>query len=318
MSYILATILALCAVGGLVVDTWSNVVAIGGGAFKRDDTTAYVIAIAILGALAGLVSSMAFQRHRDLGSILVLGWALGTVFSIGASIDRIGGAKDDAFHAVATRNALAERIDQEIHSLRVLRAEEANHGGCGRRCMIWQAKLETAEQRRISFGAAGETNSGGLRVEPITFGVVTASDYRQLHPVVGVIALTVLFNGLFLMAGSLLASATEKPEAAIEPAAPRVDPIVLDLQVNGPANNRELARRIGWSEATVSRRVKTALRAGQHQNQAGWEVETDRTELGDGRPNNNCGSNVCRPANDRNLVETVCEFYRPICRLPPA
>ena len=263
MSYLLATILALCAVGGLVVDTWSNVVAIGGGAFKRDDTTAYVIAIAILSALAGLSSSMAYQRHRFLGSILVLGWALGTGFSIGASIDRIGGAKDRAFHAVASRNALAERLDQEIHRLRVLRDEEANRGGCGRRCMIWQAKLEAAEQRRDRIRAAGEANPGGTRVEAMTLGVVTASDYRQYHPVVGVIALTVLFNGLFLMAGSLLASATAKPEAAIEPAPPRVDPIVLDLQVNGPANNRELARRIGWSEATVSRRVKRLCAQGR-------------------------------------------------------
>ena len=199
---------------------------------------------------------MAFQRNRVLGSILVSGWALGTVFSIGASIDRIGGAKDRAFHAVASRDALAERLDQEIHWLPVLRDEETNRGGCGRRCMIWQAKLEAAEQRRDRIGSTGETNPGGTRIESVTLGVVTAGDYRQNHPVVGVIALTVLFNGLFLMAGSLLASATAKPVATIEPAAPVVDPIVIELQVNGPANNRELARRMGWSEATVSRRVK--------------------------------------------------------------
>ena len=262
MSYLLATILALAAFGGLIIDTWSNAVAIGGGTLQLNDTTAYVVAIAVLGALAGLFCPLAFRRHKVVGFFLAIGWSLGTLFSIGASLDRVGNAKDKAHQTLASANARLERMEKRIAGLRAKRDAEARLGGCGKRCMLWQSKLEAAQKERDSLGISREADPGGQRIEALTLGAVRAAHYRLFHPVVGVIALTALFNSLLLLAGAMLAADMRRTPIVVDAVANEIDPILRDLETNGSANNRELARRLGWSEARVSRRVKQLAEQG--------------------------------------------------------
>ena len=267
MPYLLAAIVGVVGLGGLIIDTWSNVVSIGGGVIRWDDNTAYVIGIASASALAGLFCPFALQRHRAIGLILAIGWALGTLYSVGASLDRVGGAKDRAHHVVASTNARIKRLDARIAELRAMREAESKLGGCGKRCMTLQAKLETAERDLDGVGIEQIDDPGGQRIEALTFGAVRAADYRLFHPVVGVVALTALFNGLLLLAGAILAAGSKRAPVVIDAEATEIDPIVQDLRANGSASNRELARRLGWSETKASRRVKLLTEQGSVQAQ---------------------------------------------------
>ena len=260
--YLFGGSLAVAALGGLVVDTWSNVLAIGGGEFKINDTTTYVMAVAVLGALAGLICPLAFRNCRAAGAILAIGWMLSTGFSIGASLDRVGGARDAVRLAAMAKNDHLAQLNRDIAELRAKRDQEAERGGCGKQCRFWQEKLETAERQLNAHASRQPTDPAGQRIEALSLGVITSTTFRLLHPVAGVVALTVLINGFLLLAGVMLAI-DRKPQAiVIDRTLVVVEPIVAELQAGGSASNRQLANRLGWSEAKVSRRVRRLAEQG--------------------------------------------------------
>ena len=209
IRYAIAAIFAMAALTGLTVDTWSNVAAMGGAL----DVRIYVATIAILGAVAGFFIPVAFKYNKLAGAVLFAGWALGVVFSIGASIDRVGGAKDAKVHAGASVNARIARLDQRIRDLTAKRNEEAGKGGCGRICRQWQQKLDAAVSQRNGFGEVKETDPGSARIEAITAGMVKADRWRTLHPIFGVLALTCMFNAMSIVAGSIAVSARPGTES---------------------------------------------------------------------------------------------------------
>jgi hypothetical protein len=127
---------------------------------------------------------------------------------------------------------------------------------------FWQEKLETAERQLNAHASSQPTDPAGQRIEALSLGVITSTTFRLLHPVAGVVALTVLINGFLLLAGVMLAI-DRKPQAiVIDHTLVVVEPIVAELQAGGSTSNRQLANRLGWSEAKVSRRVRRLAEQG--------------------------------------------------------
>ncbi len=203
-----------------------------GGKAWNLDVAAYVATIAVLGALAGLFFQTAFKHNKVAGSVLVVGWLFGLVFSIGASLDRVAGAKDSKIHAAQTVNARIERAEaavtrwqDKLAQQRPIAALECRGYREGKskpkrwpKCLTaksltkqYQSELESAISKRDQLGIVGETDSGGARVAALTFGAIKPQQWKILHPILGVISLTGLFNGLLLLAGSMFANASTPP-----------------------------------------------------------------------------------------------------------
>lgn len=257
MKYTLAAVFAIAAIGGLTVDTWSNVAAMGGGL----DVRVYVATIAVLGAVAGFFISVAFQHNKLAGAILVLGWALGVVFSIGASIDRISGAKTARVHASDSLNSRIVRLDKQIEDTRLEMADEAKTGR-GPNYDKLKAELHRLRNQRNGIGIVKDSDPGSATIAFVTAGAIKAKNWRMTHPVMGVLALTCMFNAMLLLAGSMFASARGRV------AAPKVidvtpNPVVDALRKHGALSNRELARRANVSETKCSRAVKRLREQGQ-------------------------------------------------------
>lgn len=258
MKYTLAAIFAIASVGGLTVDTWSNVAAMGGGL----DVRVYVATIAVLGALAGFFISVAFQHNKLAGLILVMGWALGVVFSIGASIDRISGAKTARVHASASLNARIQRLDKEIRDTRTEMADEAKTGR-GPNYNKLKDELKVLREQRRQFGIVKDDDPGSTTIAFVTAGAIKAKDWRITHPVMGVLALTCIFNAMLLLAGTMFASARSQPKVINAKATEVHNPVVNALRQHGALSNRELARRAKISETKSSRIVKRLCEDGQ-------------------------------------------------------
>ena len=260
MPYIIGIALATAGIIGLSVDTLNNVKAMGG----EYDVALYVATISILGAVAGLAGPFSIKRNMLVGFVLMVGWAGATLFSIGASIDRIAGAKDDKVRASVSLNDERKRINKRIKDLTAKRDKEAKRGGCKTICMRWQDKLERLEEKRDNLGSAATVHSGGKRIEALTFGPVRAEQWQLAHPVVGVVALSLMVNALFVIAGGMLATSPTKQVIASVQVAEVLppSPVVQALKIAGPINNRELAKRLGWSESRTSREGNSLRRSG--------------------------------------------------------
>lgn len=289
--YAIGGVLATAALAGLAVDTWSNYEAMTAGKGFNMDVGAYVIGIALLGALAGLCFPLAFKHNKVAGIVLVLGWLFGVIFSIGASIDRVGAAKDGKVQARQTVNArvtraeaAVERYQKRLDNQRSVAARECRGYREGKskpsrwpKCLTardlmqqYEARLDAAIAKRDGLGITGATDPGGARIEALFLGAITAKQWRTYHPIMGVMALTALFNGLLLVAGSMLAGTSHAAPRVIEAEAVEIDPVIWAVRTGGPASNRELAKRLGWTEAKTSRAVSRLRGEGRLiSNQAG-------------------------------------------------
>lgn len=248
------------------VNCWNNATSINGGTFVWNDLTALVVGLAVVSALLSLALGSLSKRSPIL-ALLSAATIAGCVFtSVGYTLSRVGQMADT--HALEGR-AHNQRVDdyrQAIVKLEALRDKEASNKFCGKRCLALQNKLDRYRVSLAALGPKKTVDPAGDRLEAVfgTFGL-TADGYRTTHPVVTAVTLE-LGTSLLLAISGMFASAC----AACAPRhsliditpIPLEDPLTQSLQIAGAASNRELAKRLDWSEAKTSRRVKLLTHQG--------------------------------------------------------
>lgn len=253
MRYLIAFAFASAGVGLGVVNTWNNAMAVNGGTFQWNDLTMLVAGLAITAALLS-ASLVPVSRMSKMVGVLCMLAIAGCVFvSVGYTLSRVGSVADDGASGALAHNAKIERVEREIKSLTAKRDVEEANGGCGKNCRNIERRLEAQRAALAGLGANRVVDPAGERLEVATFGLLTAARYRTLHPVITATTLELSVSLLLTISGLFAASGKRREPITID--LKPIDPVSIALQ-SGPASNRELAKRLGWTESRTSRAVQ--------------------------------------------------------------
>lgn len=297
-----AVVAILIGVAAIVVDTWSNVEFLAGKPLTPSallepgiwsSNTAAVVVVAIATAAALTTAGVAWRGRRlGLAAGLFAAFLCGAAFSLSATLDRVATSKDagvsekqdhnraiasaDAAIAEATRNLVTAQagMKRECDGRDPARLDPGRWPICRGH---WQdaeeatAALTLARAQRDRLGATRVEDSGAARIAAMIPGL--SPQQVTLYQPVLLPAALFLFGNLmtaFGFAGLTTSSVarprvTAKAERPMRDITPVVshDPVVAALrQMRGPVNNGELARILGWSDATAHRRVNELISEG--------------------------------------------------------
>lgn len=256
MRYIIAAIFAIA--GGVLgtINVWNNATQINGGTLIWNDLTAVVAGLAVTGALLSLALGGIAQRSRLVAGLAVVA-IIGTIAtSVGYTLGRVGSVADTGAAEALAHNARLARADQRVAEISQQVVAEASRGGCGPRCRALKEDLAAAQTALDALGARLVADPAGERIEAATFGLVPAVAYRTAHPVIVATTLELGVALLLTVAGLFGAPRRRIRPEVIDITSEPVDPVIELLRQGPVSSNQELARRLGWSEATASRRVR--------------------------------------------------------------
>lgn len=262
MRYLIAAVFATAGVALGVINTWNNAVQINGGSLIWNDLTAVVAGLAVTGALLSLGLGAIAQRSRLVACLAVVA-IIGTIAtSVGYTLGRVGSVADTGAADALAHNARLERAEQRVADLRQQVVAEAANGGCGPQCRALKSDLSAAQTQLDALGARRVEDPAGERIAAATGGLIPAAAYRTAHPVIVAGTLELGVSLLLSVAGLFAASGQRRRAPRVIDITPEpVDPVLQALKA-GPVSNRELARRLGWSEAKTSRTVAQLTEAG--------------------------------------------------------
>ncbi len=288
MKYILFAVFATAGVGLGTVNVWNNAMAINDGTFILNDLTAVVAGLAITAALVSLALAMISKRSTVLALLAVFVIAGCTATSLHYTITRVGGVADNGASESIAHNTRIDRAKARTSELRSLitpqmqtearecrgyiegRSNPKNWPKClTARGMLqgYRDELATHTAALASLGAVRVVDPAAERISSAVGGVISPEQYRRVLPLITAGALELGVNLLLAIAGLFVAgspggSPLRKQPDVIEAHAVPLDPVVLALRQHGATSNRELARRLGWSEAKTSRSVRDLRRDG--------------------------------------------------------
>ncbi len=273
-------IFAIAGVGLGGVNVANNATAINGGEIVWNDLTLLVAGLAITGALLSAALASVIRRSLIVGSLMALTVLGCTATSLHYTLHRVGGVSDAGAHTALAHNAQlahhrreVSRLTGEIEKQQTIAARECRGYRDGKsnpkrwpNCLTarglvaqWTAQKTSAEAKLAALGAPRVTDPSAERVSQATGGLITPAQYRTLRPLVTAGSLELGCNLLFVVAGMFApAGGRRQRGSVIEAHAVDItpDPVVEALRLSGAASNRELAQRLGWSEAKTSRAVK--------------------------------------------------------------
>lgn len=201
------------------------------------------------------------------------GWIFGTLFGLGATLDRVSSVKDERIQVNKSVNGSRYAALDTINDLKQQRDAEAKTGR-GKR---WKAlnQMIIAERQKLSkLGAQRVVDSSASRVEMMTAGLISGATWRVFHPISMGLGILLLANGFVMFGSSLVTLGALTWYASAPPKAPAREPIDITPHVDdeglesaeiiafdkiramGKVSNRALANLLNWSEAKTSRTVK--------------------------------------------------------------
>lgn len=250
----------------LAVDIWTNVDFIAGvdGSYWSSSVAAVVV-VAIATAVALSAAGASTRRgHLGIAAGLFAGFLCGAAFSLSATLDRVASARDAAVQRARAANAPLHEARQALTETRTARDAECATGR-GPKCRSLEAKVDELRRELGGLGAERVEDSMGVRIAAMIPGL-TPEQVQLYQPVFLPVALFLFANFLiaFGLAGLAPPNRRETPPKIIDAQVVEIDPVVAVLQEQrGPVSNRKLARIMGWSEATTSRRVEALAREGK-------------------------------------------------------
>ncbi|MFY0615059.1 MAG: winged helix-turn-helix transcriptional regulator [Hyphomicrobiaceae bacterium] len=275
MRYLLFALFASAGAALAATNMANNAIAINDGAFVWNDLTAIIVGLGITGSLLSLALGAIVKRSMITAFLAVIVIFGCTIVSVTYTLTRLGSVADAGISKALAHNARIKRTKDQIGDLirkldeqRREAARECRNYKPGRSdkrrfplCLTargligdYECDLETAKATLTALGAPRVADSAGSRIEALFGGVgITAERYRRAHPALTAGTLEFGVNLLLMVAG-LFAASGRFPESITINAKP-VDPVSIALQ-RGPASNRELAKRIGWTETRTSRAVQ--------------------------------------------------------------
>ena len=207
LTILIGGLLATLGLVGVAVDTWSNVAFIAPHGPYLSSNVAIVVVLAAMAAVACAGTGLALRRRQYFAAIgLALGWTLATVFSLGATLDRVATQRDEQVQVRQGLNASLITTRATIADLTAQRDQEGKTGRGPR----WKDLNQKIIDLRGKLGALGSErveDSSEARIEAITFGAVTGKQWRTLHPVTAPVALVLLANALIALGASLISKA---------------------------------------------------------------------------------------------------------------
>ena len=207
LTILIGGLLASLGLSGVAVDTWSNVAFIAPDGPYLTSNVAIVVALATMAAVACAATGLALRRRQYFAALgLATGWMLATVFSLGATLDRVATQRDSQVQINQSLNASLVATRATIDDLISQRDEESKTGRGPR----WKELNAQIVSLRTSLGALGSErveDSSEARIEAITFGMVTGKQWRTIHPVTAPVGLVLLANALIALGASLMLSA---------------------------------------------------------------------------------------------------------------
>lgn len=237
-------------IGCIVVDTWSNIEFIGGTVvtspadlLKLESWNSLMAAVVVV-AVATAVSLAAAGASWRRGSValaggLLLAFGCGAAFSLSATLDRVGSARDAAVEGRQSHNVAIEHSDAALQSARraLGEAEKASKLECEGapadltawpKCRSRKADAATVladvarlEAALAELGAKRETDSMGSRVAAL-LPWMTARQVQTYQPMLLPVALF-LFGNLLVAFGIASFAAP-----AMTRAQPQIDPMTND------------------------------------------------------------------------------------------
>lgn len=258
-STIAAAIFAI--VGGSLgcINVWNNATQVNGGTFVVNDLTAVVCGLAVASALLSLALGAIAKRSAITTALAVVAIIGCTITSVGYTLGRVGDAADQGAAAALAHNAQIERAEALVSQLDNERKEEAANGGCKTECKKIEKRLDDARASLAALGVRQVTDPAGERIEAISGGWITAVGYRTAHPAIVAGALEISVSLLLTIAG--LFAASPQRQATVIDITP-INPVLAVLPPGRAISNKALARQLGLSEATASRRVRDLRRQG--------------------------------------------------------
>jgi hypothetical protein len=256
-----------------VVNVINNAVSVNNGTFAWNDVTGVVIGLALASALFSLSLGLVWKRSAITSLLMMVAVAGCVMTSVGYTLSRLGDLADTGVSAAVAHNEQRKRLSSEIIVLTDERNQEARRdrrgrisakrGRCGKKCQAIEDKIEARKLALAKLGPAKSVDPAGQRLEAaLGWAGVTADGYRKALPVVTAGTLELSISLLLTIAGMFLASGVPVRSGRIIDVTP-IDPVVEQLRLSGAASNRELSKRLGWSEAKTSRQVKRLCADGQ-------------------------------------------------------
>jgi hypothetical protein len=247
------------ALGG--INIWNNATQVNGGHFVWNDLTAVVLGLAVAGGLLSLAIGAVSRQSRAIAALAVIAVIGCSATSVGYTLARVGSVADSRAAEALAHNARIERATKLVDKIDAERKAEVAKGGCGRECRKIEARLAAARTALDDLGARRVVDPAGERLEAVTGGWISAKGYHTAHPVIVAGALELCVSLLLTVAGLFGAPSTRRAPRIIDITPVAVDPVLQALKA-GPVSNRELARRLGWSEAKTSRHVAQLEQSG--------------------------------------------------------
>jgi len=284
-TYMLAAIFAIAGVALGAVNVWNNAIAINGGTFVLNDLTAIVAGLAILSALLSLALGSIAQHARVVAALAVATIIGCTFVPVGYTLNRVGGVADAKAGGAMAHNRQIERTRKQIASLgpkldeqRMIAARECRGYVAGKskakrwpNCLTarglianYEADLAASNAALTRLGAYRVSDPAGRRLEALFGALMPAKRYQVAHPVVTAVTLELGVALLLTIAGIFATGGVSRRRVptVIDATATEISPVVTALRSAGAASNRELARRLGWSETKTCRAVQTLVRDG--------------------------------------------------------
>jgi len=279
MRYLATFLFMAAGLGLLAVNTGNNLAEINRTAFALD-TSAVIVGLAVMSALLSLSVVPIWRLSRPtalLAGVIVLGCM---ITSVRLTTDRIGGVDDTGRQISRNTNGRIARADQAIAALS--KKIEAQRPVAGRECRgyvegrsspkLWpkcltarslisdyETKLEATQAERGTLGEKVTEARHSERFLTWIAGTRAGTAATMVQPVL-IATLLEIGTALLLSISGLFASNARR-HTVIDLKPVTLDPVLAVLQ-RGPLSNRELAKRLGWSEAKTSRQVALRERAG--------------------------------------------------------
>lgn len=293
LRYTVAGILAILGGVAAAVNVESNAIAINGGQWVFNDLTRIVATLAVVGAIASMMSGVLWRLSVLWSVVAVAVFAGATYTSVGFTLDRVGQMQDNRTAAARhhNRRIIETRGGIAAHTATISQQQEIAARECrgynppsdpARRtaydqrwpnCLTARGLIEAAEAKHAAatallatLGAPKPVDPAGERYAALTGGWLTAERYQISQPFAAAWTLELGVNLLFAAAGLFAAGPRRRtiaPQGQIEPAGQAVTVITPAdiahralIQAGRPLSNGELAELLGWHETKTSRNIK--------------------------------------------------------------
>ena len=259
MKYIVLAAITTVAVALSLVNWWLSSIAANNGVFVFNDMTALIGVNQVLAVVASSAAVWLWTVKQRSWSVVAVVVVLGcTVTDMHYTIKRVGSMSDTGVEDARGHNVLISRAYTRVEELKADVRAEAARGGCGKQCRIIKADLAQAQMTLASLGARRVEDSAAERVSAAFGGRFTPDQYRKALPVITAVALSLGCSLLFAMV-TIMAMAGQVAAQRIIDVTP--NPVIAELE-QGATSNRELAKRLGWSEDKTSKQVKKLCASG--------------------------------------------------------